>query len=236
MAMNENAGDLLSEIRRALGRREPVEPAPLEPFVHAELDGAGEEVIGRFEREATAVGAHVYRASNAEEVARSIVDLCRSAGIVEIISSRASVLLELNLANRLEANNVRLIEASGLDANSELNSEHSLVGRLALSRAGVSGVDYAIAETGTIVLSSDEERALLVSLLPPIHIAVIRASQIKQTIGEALLQLKSERMGRSEPCRSATFITGPSRTSDVELTLSIGVHGPKELHLIVVRE
>ena len=55
-------------------------------------------------------------------------------------------------------------------------------------------------------------------------------------LGAAIEKLKAERMASAEPCRSATFITGPSRTSDVELVLSIGVHGPKELHLIILGE
>ena len=100
----------------------------------------------------------------------------------------------------------------------------------------MTAADYAIAETGTVALGSDEEGALLVSLLPVIHVAVLRASQIVCSLGAAIGKLKAERMTRAEPCRSATFITGPSRTSDVELVLSIGVHGPKELHLIILGE
>jgi L-lactate dehydrogenase complex protein LldG len=74
----------------------------------------------------------------------------------------------------------------------------------------------------------------LVSLLPPVHIAVLRSSQIVASLDEAITNLSSRRTNQADAWRSATFITGPSRTGDVELTLSIGVHGPKELHVIIL--
>jgi len=113
-------------------------------------------------------------------------------------------------------------------------AHEEMVARLANCALGITVVDYAIAETGTIVLSSDEKYALLVSLLPPVHIAVLRPSQIMSGLDDVIDALNKERIGRDDPCHSASFITGPSRTSDVELTLSIGVHGPKELHILIV--
>ena len=98
----------------------------------------------------------------------------------------------------------------------------------------MTAAEYAIAETGTIVLSSDEPNALLVSLLPPVHIALVRSSRIAATLDEVISKIGQERIGRLDPSRSVTLITGPSRTSDVELVLSIGVHGPKEMHAIIL--
>src|SRR5207249_9280594 len=71
--------------------------------------------------------------------------------------------------------------------------------------------------------------------LPILHIALVRSSQIAATLGEVISRVGKERISRVETSRSVTLITGPSRTSDVELVLSIGVHGPKELHLIIIR-
>jgi L-lactate dehydrogenase complex protein LldG len=95
---------------------------------------------------------------------------------------------------------------------------------------GITTAQAAIAETGTLVLESDQERHRLVSLLPPVHIALVDAADICASLGEALKLL---RRNGSEMSRAITFITGPSRTADIELTLTIGVHGPKELHVIV---
>ena len=94
---------------------------------------------------------------------------------------------------------------------------------------GISTAQAAIAETGTLVLDSTNERHRLVSLVPPVHIAVVRASQIYRTLGEVLSLIRKEK----EISPAVTFITGPSRTADIELTLAIGVHGPQELHVII---
>ena len=96
---------------------------------------------------------------------------------------------------------------------------------------GVTGAQWAIAETGTLALESDVERHRLASLVPPVHVTIIEAERIRQTLGEVLLAIDEKGRNLS---RTITFITGPSRTSDIELTLAIGVHGPAELHVIVL--
>ncbi len=93
---------------------------------------------------------------------------------------------------------------------------------------GISTAQAAIAETGTLVLDSDYERHRLVSLVPPVHIAIVNASSIVETLSDALTLLQ-----KKEISPAITFITGPSRTSDIDLTLAIGVHGPQELYVIV---
>jgi L-lactate utilization protein LutC len=99
------------------------------------------------------------------------------------------------------------------------------------SDVGVTRAQAGIAETGTLVLDSSVERNRLVSLVPPMHIAIVNASQIYPTLNEVLGALQSG----AELSPAITFITGPSRTADIELTLAIGVHGPQELYVIVVR-
>jgi L-lactate dehydrogenase complex protein LldG len=96
------------------------------------------------------------------------------------------------------------------------------------SDLGVTGAQWAIAETGTLVLESESERHRLTSLVPPIHVCVLEAQNIRQTLGEILAILQARLS------RTITFITGASRTSDIELTLAIGVHGPAELHVILI--
>jgi L-lactate dehydrogenase complex protein LldG len=93
---------------------------------------------------------------------------------------------------------------------------------------GITGAQMAIAETGTLVLESESERNRLISLLPPVHICVLKAKNIHATMGGILAPL------RKNLSRTVTFITGQSRTSDIELTLALGVHGPRELHVIVI--
>ena len=94
---------------------------------------------------------------------------------------------------------------------------------------GISMAQAAIAETGTLVLDSACERNRFVSLVPPVHIAIVNAQSIFQTLGEALAFIHRN----NDISPAVTFITGPSRTADIELTLAIGVHGPQQLYVIV---
>jgi L-lactate dehydrogenase complex protein LldG len=79
-------------------------------------------------------------------------------------------------------------------------------------------------------LESAAERHRLTSLVPPVHICILKADSIRQTLREIL-----DLIGR-DLSRTVTFVTGASRTSDIELTLAIGVHGPKELHVILIED
>ncbi|HKP82217.1 MAG TPA: lactate utilization protein [Pyrinomonadaceae bacterium] len=94
---------------------------------------------------------------------------------------------------------------------------------------GITTAQAAIAETGTLVLDSARERHRFVSLVPPVHIAIVDASTIYATLGETLTMLQNG----NEVSPAVTFVTGPSRTADIELTLTIGVHGPQELYVII---
>jgi L-lactate dehydrogenase complex protein LldG len=92
--------------------------------------------------------------------------------------------------------------------------------------AGVTGVDAAIAETGSLVAISGRERARSVNLLPPLHITLVDASQLLPDLFDWF-----EQADRSMPA-CATLITGPSKTGDIELRLVTGVHGPGKVHVV----
>jgi L-lactate dehydrogenase complex protein LldG len=99
----------------------------------------------------------------------------------------------------------------------------------------LSGVELAIAESGSLALRHGPGRPRLASLLAPAHIAIVRRSQLVRGLGEALATL-GERYGAAlfDPTSNLTFITGPSRTADIEMTLSLGIHGPPEVHVILI--
>jgi len=95
--------------------------------------------------------------------------------------------------------------------------------------AGVTTAQWGIAETGTLVLESARERSRLASLVPPVHVAILSTRCICPSLGDAL--------ARVDPASHAiTLITGPSRTSDIELTLVVGVHGPQTVHVLLLEE
>ncbi len=96
---------------------------------------------------------------------------------------------------------------------------------------GLTSAQFGIAETGTLVLCSGDERHRLASLLPARHVCVLPRSRLRGTLAEALAALHH---GGAPSSRTITFVTGPSRTADIELTLVVGVHGPKFLHVVVI--
>jgi L-lactate dehydrogenase complex protein LldG len=99
----------------------------------------------------------------------------------------------------------------------------------AAAEIGVTGCDAAVAETGSLVLLSGPGRSRTVSLLPPVHLAIVRRGDVVETLAGALSQL-GERLRTSASC---TLITGPSRTADIELTLTLGIHGPGRVIVVI---
>jgi iron-sulfur cluster protein len=101
---------------------------------------------------------------------------------------------------------------------------------------GISGANLAVAESGTLVIVSNEGNARLVTSLPPVHIAVITAEKFVETLEEAASLVKALVLASSGAKLTAyvSFITGISRTTDIEKQLVSGVHGPEELHIIIL--
>lgn len=100
------------------------------------------------------------------------------------------------------------------------------------AESGVSGVNFAIADTGTLVLESTNEDIRLATTLPTRHFALLDPVKILADGLAAVDPLRQ--MHQREPRNYVAYITGPSRTADIERVLTIGVHGPKELHILLV--
>lgn len=98
---------------------------------------------------------------------------------------------------------------------------------------GVTGAFCAIAETGTLMTLSGAQTPAAASLLPETHIAVVRVSQIVPAMEEAWQRL---RYTYGQMPRAVNFISGPSRTADIEQTVTLGAHGPYRVHVILVSE
>jgi iron-sulfur cluster protein len=101
---------------------------------------------------------------------------------------------------------------------------------------GISGANMAIAETGTIVLVTNEGNADLTTTLPPVHIALFGMDKVVATLDDAVAVLRMlPRSGTGQRMTSyVNWITGPSRSADIEQSLTIGVHGPREVHCVIL--
>ncbi|MGA9395281.1 MAG: lactate utilization protein C, partial [Azonexus sp.] len=100
-------------------------------------------------------------------------------------------------------------------------------------KVGISGCFCAIAETGTLLLLSGPQTPASISLLPETHIAIVPVGRIVATMEDAFALLRNEQGGLP---RAVNFISGPSRTGDIEQTIVLGAHGPCRVHLILTGE
>jgi L-lactate dehydrogenase complex protein LldG len=224
---NETRRAMLAAIREHLATSAPFDAVRNEHHAHgggaqigsavAVLPEEAASLVERFQRAVEAVAGHCMVVRDETEAAERVRE------IIEQKSTRRIAVTNSPLVQRV----VRRVEA---DAEF---LENVVPPALFDCDIGITSAQWAIAETGTLVLESDEERHRLASLVPRVHIAIIEADQIRHTLGEVLEILSKK--GRDRLSRTVTFITGPSRTSDIELTLAIGVHGPAELYVIVLR-
>src|SRR5207248_351183 len=100
------------------------------------------------------------------------------------------------------------------------------------AQVGISAPDFAIAETGSIVEITTDDSMRLVSTLPAVHIAVLPANKILASLSEAAIHIR-DAFERNHGNCVVTFISGPSRSGDIEMKLTLGVHGPKASHVVI---
>jgi L-lactate dehydrogenase complex protein LldG len=165
-----------------------------------------------------------YRAANDDAAFRQIEDICKVREAKKIVGWQAQVIGNLRLREQLEQKGVEFFTESG---------GREFIRTAEAADVGISGVDYALADTGTLVLLTRKGQARSISLLPPVHIAIVRPQQILSGLSDLFPMMRDD-AGSSDLCSAITFITGPSRTADIELTLVVGVHGPQQLHVILL--
>lgn len=112
-----------------------------------------------------------------------------------------------------------ILNSLGVDLVSPNANKHAM----ALCDLGITEADYFLPETGTLVLKSSADRPRAVSLLPRVHLAIVRPDMLRADMHQVFAEAKAHHY--------LVFITGPSRTADIELTVTLGVHGPRNLYV-----
>lgn len=201
------------------------------------------KVIDTFKEKAELVSAVVTEVKSIDEALQYTVDLCDKkeacklliSGCEENLSDKAETLCKFKSGKIIAAPALdkksftkftKLCDEKGFNLISEGMRDH-----LAGIDIGFTYVDNAIAETGTLVLNSCSEELRLATMVSEIHVAVLPVSKIKETSYEVEKSVEDDM--RKGPNYTA-FITGASRTSDIERVLTIGVHGPLELHILLL--
>jgi L-lactate dehydrogenase complex protein LldG len=193
------------------------------PFVRPAVEPA--EFMERFTREFTTLGGTVHEISTAAEIAALVRTLAGDAVNPGVLMWDAAQLPVPGLAEALASAGMTAMTQQPETARSP---EHRR--QLASAAVGLTGADAAVAQTGSLVVASGPGRGRLASLLPPVHVALVRRTALVGSLPE-LIVAQPELV-----TRGANFvaITGPSRTADIEHVLARGVHGPRDIHTVFV--
>jgi L-lactate dehydrogenase complex protein LldG len=235
--------DFLARIRGEMAKTRGLFPAapaerpaqPRERFdvLRREVSERWPENLERFRTEFESVAGVFHRVATAADVPAVLERICRERGARSVVTWGEPA-LGVDVA--------RPLSRAGLEVESMPHALPPVAERqrlrelIAHADLGVTGVDLAIAQTGTLVLRAAAGRPRSTSLLPPCHVAVFDRTVLLETLEQAGIALEAWHDGPVPAARGAVinFITGPSRTADIELTLTRGVHGPKEVHAIFV--
>ena len=211
---NESQENFLIRIRKALANRgEPIkQPHDLEI---ARVVGSDQNPIELFTNHLNESGAHVHRVADEAKMVEKIVDILTSADARSVIIPSGDLPSHEKIIERLKANGVNSLNPDDQEAYFE-------------AEAGITGVACAIAESGSMSVTSGSSRRPLASLAPPVHIGIVRAEHIIPDLLDWSVT-ESPNMPANE-----VLVSGPSKTADIEMTLVPGGHGPGTLYVIIV--
>jgi L-lactate dehydrogenase complex protein LldG len=200
-----------------------------------------EELLPKFEAELTKVAGIAHRAATRQGLEEILLTIFSHAKAKSVVLSRNPLLAKLNLVPLLRARGQGITvwqPAGGGDSPEAGDASLRVFAEASFAATvGITGVEFALAETGSLVVTSLTEGAQLASLAPPVHVALYRRSQLVASLDEVLERLPvASHPDLALPGRSVVFITGTSRTADIEQILIRGVHGPGEVHAILVEE
>lgn len=245
----------LSAVRAALGRPEPVGrsdalvPAPESGLsvsaddlfkeaseVRAEMARQAVPLLESLAESALKTGWAVTRSSTHEDAAEAVARICRAGAAKTVVRSADEVFDRVPVDAALAA--------AGMQVGVMARPQEGTAGALHPARsrlraavfaadAGITGGDFAVAETGTLALHPRRGLSRLISLAPPRHIAVVERGAVLPTLDELFI-LEREASLRGTLRSSMNLISGPSRTGDIEGQIIYGIHGPLEAHLVLV--
>lgn len=194
-----------------------------------------DDLADRFTEALTAVKGEVWRADSLDAALDQVDRLLHDIGAETAVANQQPPLEDIDLAGRWPEIEWQVpvlsegVEQSREEVTGESERDEGGAQRAFAASAdvGLSGVDAALAETGTVVVSSGPGRSRLTTLLPPVHIALAPTSSLTVDI----FTWAAARGG--ETPAALTMISGPSKTADIEQTMAVGVHGPKRFIVVL---
>ena len=212
--------NVLAKVRRSLGRTAPLRTPPVPPALDAaliRLDLGNGDLPDVFEKKAGENKIGVTR-SSAREVVASLVDFLLAKGVKTVAVPRSLLLESLGVSEALRSAGfvVSVWDEMTVDDLYDID-------------ASVTDVWRAVAETGSLVMRASPDHGRALSLVPPLHVAVVEPGDCVADLID-LFTLATA----SGDASAFTIVSGPSKTSDIEMNLVIGVHGPEKVHVFLL--
>jgi L-lactate dehydrogenase complex protein LldG len=201
-------------------------------------------LVNAFKEKAALVAAKVTEAADLQEALHQVVQICEEKTPCELLAPEPGTETGPLSENKLPTRAQRVIAAPGLNdkdfavlekacgAKGFLCIRKGLRKYLAGVDVGLAWADFAVAASGTCAVPSTDEEVRLATMICESSVLLLRKSSIKPDLASIAPQLRA--MQKTGEPGYTTFITGPSRTADIERVLAIGVHGPLELHVILL--
>jgi L-lactate dehydrogenase complex protein LldG len=236
--MSTSRAEILGKVRRAL-----VSPRPEHHHGHSATThdlgklfasvSSRDGLAGKFQKEFELVSGEFHLCESDAAVLPLLIQLIESSASKNVAISQHEICKRLAVAEGLEARfpDVKLLLE---DIGSENSFDRTRLRKsMAQVQLSVTGTEYLIADTGTIVTVAGPQASRQISLLPSIHLVLATPQQIFPNMASLFLEIQRTH-GTKLPGSALTCITGPSRTADIEKVLIKGVHGPMRLILIMV--
>ncbi len=183
--------------------------------------------VRQFQEHYERLSGHVRLVTGEAEAAGAICSILKEAGVERVAVAALPDALE------------RAVEAActqaGIDVLAPPFDAAALPGAIDAVGAGITGAAFAVAEAGALVEVSTNDAVRLVSTLPRLHVGIVHARDVLDTLDEAAPRL-NETFARHPTDCAVTFISGPSRSGDIAMQLTLGVHGPEIAHALVLLE
>ena len=213
----------------------PAKPREVADTIRREVTERWRETLDRFQQEFERVGGVLHRVAGVADVPAVMGRLARERNATSVVAWHPAALgFDPGPGLAAEGLTVHRMHTGLPDAD----GRRALRETIAVTPLGLTGVDLALAETGTMILRSGPGRPRSTSLLPATHVAVFDRTALVESLAQVSVFLEAWHAEPRSPDDASgaaiNFITGPSRTADIELTLTRGVHGPKEVHAIFV--
>lgn len=206
---------IANRLNRPRITKKPVQPVRGVPEFWKSYQLSNDERIELFMKNWQGMGGEAKRFATKEELVAHMAEIATSMSARRMIRANDPFLNELGLDRHLSQ-----VEMTVWQKDSPVD----LLEKAAGADIGVTVVDFAIAHTGTVVVTSGPNKGRSLSLLPTAFMAIIRAEDIRTRMGEVMSEI-TKWNGNGMPA-GIHFITGPSRSADIENDLTIGVHGP----------